>query len=74
MIVKDLTYQGREDDPDVMEAVQLINIDNFCQRYSCLPRPGGLLNQDGRLMEGLSHVANAWGEKQELEYKKNASR
>jgi hypothetical protein len=76
MIVKDLTYKGRHDESEVIEAINLINIDMFCQRYSCLPRRGGLLNQDGLLMEGLTLVANAYGERQAIEEQrqKNASK
>lgn len=75
MIMSDLTYEGRHDELEVRQAVTLINMDLACQRYSCLPGPGGLLNQDSRIVTGLLLVADAFGRKEKREYdkQKNAS-
>lgn len=73
MIVKDLTYEGRHDEPEVRQAIALINIDMFCQRYSCLPNVGGLLNQSSVLIEGLGLVAGAIAERERIEYDKQKS-
>ena len=67
MIVGDMTYDGRHDEIEVRTAVALINVDNFCQRYSCLPDVGGLLNQNSLLIQGLELVVDAYGERQKLE-------
>jgi len=41
----------------------LIQIDAMCEAFNCLPGPGGLLDQDPYLIEGLFIVRAAKAEK-----------
>jgi hypothetical protein len=39
----------------------------MCQAFNCLPKPGGVLDQDWLLIEGMQYVLKAQADKQELD-------
>lgn len=53
---------------------RLAEITVLCETLHCLPRPGGLFDQDAYLVLGMQAVLVARNEKQEQELKKSASR
>ncbi len=57
-------------DWNLNEAQYAIGISNMCQVYHCLPRAGGLMDQDCRMVQMLSLVSAAQQEKQEIEMAK----
>jgi len=53
-----------------MEVARLIQITSLCKQLNCLPGPGGLLQQDPYLIEGMNFVMLAMHEREELEAKR----
>lgn len=51
------------------EVINLINLTNMCQTFQCLPREGGVLDQDCYLIIGMQHVLQAQAEKAERDHK-----
>jgi hypothetical protein len=58
-------------DEDVAEAIA---ITNMCQEFHCLPREGGLLDQDSYLVWKMQIVMAAKAEKQARDQKQEQSR
>lgn len=50
----------------------MIQITSMCRIFHCLPNPGGLLQQDPYLVDGMSYVVEAMNEREELEQKRGA--
>ncbi len=48
----------------------MIQITSLCKQLNCLPGPGGLLQQDPYLIEGMNFVMLAMHEREELEAKR----
>jgi hypothetical protein len=57
-------------EPDV-ETAMFINVAQMCRRFSCLPGPGGVLEQDGYMMMGVGIALDAIAER---EHKEEAAR
>ena len=51
-----------------------MKITYLCKSLRCLPGPGGLLQQDPYLVEGMIMVLDASNEKQEKDSKRGTSR
>jgi hypothetical protein len=51
----------------VSEAAQTLNWVNLCERHHCLPRAGGLFDQDSLAVFVMQHVASWYGERQRME-------
>jgi len=49
-----------------------MQITSLCKTFSCLPGPGGLLQQDPYLLDGMSLVIEAVNEQEEREQKRGA--
>jgi hypothetical protein len=53
------------------EEVRLfVGIATMCRRFSCLPGPGGLFEQDGYIMMGVGLAMDALNEKEERDQAK----
>lgn len=50
----------------------MIRITSMCRAFNCLPGPGGLLQQDSYLMDGMGFVVEAVNEREELEQKRGS--
>lgn len=49
------------------EVDMFVRVAVMCQRFNCLPGPGGVLEQDGYIMMGVGIALDALGEKQKVE-------
>lgn len=58
---------SREPDEDL---ANWIHITNLCEALHCLPKPGGLLDQDPDHIRWMTAILVAKAEKQELEAEK----
>jgi hypothetical protein len=58
---------GREPDPDVAMAIELTAM---CETFNCLPRAGGLMDQDPLHIYMMREVLLAQAEKRKLENKR----
>lgn len=56
-------------EPDAVVAYA-INMASICQALHCLPREGGLLDQDARDVYMIECVLSAQAERQQLEYER----
>lgn len=56
------------------EVANLINLANLCATMYCLPGPGGLLDQDSYLINGIMLVLQVQGEKAEADAKATKSK
>lgn len=56
------------------EVDMFVRIAVMCQRFSCLPGPGGVLDQDGYIMMGVGIALDAIAEKQNREQKSENAR
>jgi hypothetical protein len=52
------------------EVEMFVRIAVMCQRFNCLPGPGGVLEQDAYIMMGVGIALDALAEKQKLEQDK----
>jgi len=51
----------------------LISMASLCKQFNALPGPGGILDQDPYLIDGMSMVYEAVAEKEERESKRGSS-
>ena len=61
---------GRKD-PEMERFAEVLSL---CEALHCLPKDGGLFDQDGYLVMGMQSVLVARYEEQKREQEKNASR
>jgi len=52
--------------------MQLVKLTSLCRILNCLPGPGGLLQQDPYLVDGMAFVIEAMNEKEEMEQKRGS--
>lgn len=56
------------------ETFMFIRIATMCRRFNCLPGPGGVLEQDGYVMMGVSIALDAITEKENRNEKERQAR